>query len=222
MSTFTLLRPRGRVLSCTRGFTLVELLVVIGLLGMLAAVLLPAITGARKQGEAVETQARMQHLTQAVEAFHRLKGRGYYPPDDFTAVADGEVKAKGSADETNAGIESALIFLHQRAEGYPVLDDKEDWLGNTDGDANATEIPLLKRRAKMELLDAWRTPLAYFTSSGYGRKQKIKLESGDVLDVQAWKNPNSNGYLAPRGFQIISAGPDCKFNTEDDLTIPGR
>jgi prepilin-type N-terminal cleavage/methylation domain-containing protein len=217
-----LLPDRGRS-AAAAGFTLIELLVVIGLLSMLAVVLLPSITGARKQGDAVETQARMQHLAQAVEGLARLKNRGFFPPDNFSAPAAGqEVKAKGSADETNAGIESAMIFLHQRAEGLRVFDDKEDWLGNTDADSNVADIPLLQRRAKVEVLDAWGTPLAYFVAPSYGRTQKVKREDGQVLDVAAWKNLNSSGYLAPRGFQIISAGPDLKFNTEDDLTIPQR
>ncbi|MEZ5962741.1 MAG: prepilin-type N-terminal cleavage/methylation domain-containing protein [Planctomycetota bacterium] len=208
--------------AAARGFTLIELLVVIGLLAMLAVVLLPSITGAREQGNIVESRARMQHLAQAVEGFQRLKNRGYYPPDNFQCPAAPEVKAKGAEGETNAGIESALIYLHQRAEGLQVFDDKEDWLANTDGDSNGVEIPLLHRSAKVEVLDAWGTPLVYFTSQGYGKTQRVKLESGDTLDVTAWKNPNSNSYLAPRTFQIISAGPDRKFNTEDDLTYPER
>jgi prepilin-type N-terminal cleavage/methylation domain-containing protein len=211
--------PRHR---SAAGFTLIELLVVIGLLSVLAVVLLPSITGARQQGDRVETVARMQQLSQAVEGYQRLKNRGYYPPDNFSNPADPEVKVKGAPDETNAGIESALIFLHQRAEGLAVFDDKEDWLRNTDGDANIADIPLLQRKAKMELVDAWGTPLAYFTSASYGRTQKIKLENGEVREASAWKNPSSNGYYAPRGFQIISAGPDLKFNTEDDVTIPER
>ena len=206
----------------TAGFTLIELLVVIALLSVLAVVLLPAIAGARQQGDRVETQARMQHLAQAVEGYQRLKNRGYYPPDNFSNPADPEVKVKGSPDETNAGIESALLFLHQRAEGLKVFDDKEDWLRNTDDDSNVADIPLLQRKAKVEVVDAWGTPLAYFTSQSYGRVQKVKLESGEVVDVSAWKNPNSSGYLAPRGFQIISAGPDLKFNTSDDITLPDR
>lgn len=204
------------------GFTLIELLVVIGLLGVLAVVLLPSITGAREEGNRVETRARMQHLAQGVEGYQRLKNRGYYPPDNFQSPADPSVKAKGSEGETNAGIESAMIFLHQRAEGLAVFDDKEDWLGNTDGDANDVDIPLLQRKAKVEVLDAWGTPLVYFTSASYGKVQKVKLESGDAIDASAWKNLNSNGYLSPRTFQIISAGPDRKFNTEDDLTYPER
>jgi prepilin-type N-terminal cleavage/methylation domain-containing protein len=210
-------RPMGQ-----RGFTLIELLVVIGLLSVLAVVLLPAITSGREEGNRVETRARMQHLAQAAEGFQRLKNRGYYPPDNFQNPADPEVKAKGTEGETNAGIESALIYLHQRAEGLSVFDDKEDWLANTDGDSNAVDIPLLQRKAKMEVVDAWGTPLVYFTKASYGKVQKVKLPSGDTVDAAAWKNPNSDGYLAPRAFQVISAGPDQKFNTDDDLTYPER
>ena len=204
------------------GFTLIELLVVIGLLAMLAVVLLPSITGAREQGNIVESRARMQHLAQAVEGYQRLKNRGYYPPDNFQNPADPDVKAKGSEGETNAGIESVMIFLHQRAAGLQVFDDKEDGLANTDGDSNSVEIPLLHRKAKVEVLDAWGTPLVYFTSQSYGKVQKVRLDTGDTIDASAWKNPNSDGYLAPRTFQIISAGADRKFNTEDDLTYPDR
>jgi len=204
------------------GFTLIELLVVIGLLGMLAVVLLPSITGARERGNIVETRGRMLHLAQAVEGYQRLKNRGYYPPDNFQNPADPDAKAKGSEGETNAGIESALIFLHQRAEGLAVFDDKEEWLANTDADSNSDEIPLLHTKAKKEILDAWGTPLVYFTNRSYGKVQKVKLESGETLDAAAWKNPSSDGYLGPRTFQIISAGPDRKFNTEDDETYPEK
>ncbi len=203
------------------GFTLVELLVVIGLLGVLAVVLIPQISGARTRGEEVETQARIEHLKQACEGYKRAKQRGYFPPDDFVSL-DPEDGVKCKADEINSGIESALIFLHQRAEGLQVFDDKEDWLANTDEDSNSAEIPLLQRRAKVEVIDAWGTPLAYFTSGSYGKAQKIKRADGQIVKAEAWKNPNSNGYYAPRGFQIISAGVDREFNTPDDITHPSR
>lgn len=204
-----------------RGFTLVELLVVIGLLGVLAVVLIPQISGARTRGEEVETLARIQHLSHACDGYKRVGNRGFYPPDDFVSL-DPEDGVKCKADEINAGIESALIFLHQRAEGLQVFDDKEDWLANTDEDSNSADIPLLQRRAKVEVVDAWGTPLAYFTNGSYGKVQKIKRADGQVVKAEAWKNPNSSGYYAPRGYQILSAGVDREFNTPDDLTHPSR
>ena len=45
---------------------------------------------------------------------------------------------------------------------------------------------------------------------------------GEEMTARPWKNPNSDGYLGGKRFQIISAGPDLTFNTDDDLTWPER
>ena len=199
------------------GFTLIEILVVIGILSLLAVALIPNLVKGSEEGRRLETQTRITTLKTAIDTYERRHGR--YPPDDFT---DLEGKVKNRADGINAGIESLVIFLHQEAGGTTLV-DYEDWLTNFDEDDNATVIPLLERKAKVEVVDAWGVPFAYFcaNSGGYDRVQRI-LDGFGEQEARAWRNPKSSGYLGSRSYQIISAGPDNEFNTEDDMTSPVR
>lgn len=200
-----------------KGFTLIEVLVVIGIVSLLVVALLPQLVGGEEAGRRVETQVRMQTLQTAVDTFERR--HGYYPPDNFE---DPEGKVVATADGVNAGIESLVIFVHQEAGGTTLV-DHEDWLTNADDDENAVVIPLLQRRAKVEVVDAWGVPFAYFSagSGGYEVVQRIRDPFGEQ-EARAWRNPRSSGYLGGVKYQIVSAGPDSEFNTEDDMTWPER
>ncbi|GAF75378.1 unnamed protein product, partial [marine sediment metagenome] len=61
-----------------RGFTLVELLVVIGILAVLTAFVFPAIRGAMRKGKITETKTNIMALATAI--------KGYY--SDFNAYPD--------------------------------------------------------------------------------------------------------------------------------------
>ena len=61
------------------GFTLVELLVVIGIIAVLIALLLPALTAARARGEMTSCASNIRQLMLATQMYAN-ENKGYYPP----------------------------------------------------------------------------------------------------------------------------------------------
>ncbi len=64
--------------SARRAFTLVELLVVIGIIALLIALLLPTLTGARRSAQRLQCTAQIQQILTIVQN-HSISHHGYYP-----------------------------------------------------------------------------------------------------------------------------------------------
>jgi prepilin-type N-terminal cleavage/methylation domain-containing protein/prepilin-type processing-associated H-X9-DG protein len=72
------LQPRVETAAYRRGFTLVELLVVMAITGTLVALLLPAVQSAREASRRVQCQSNLRQL--AVAALNFESGRRQFPP----------------------------------------------------------------------------------------------------------------------------------------------
>jgi len=149
------------------------------------------------------------------------------PPDDLRDPL-GKLTVKPD-NGTNMGIESLVFFLSQKGSAGIDLSEHEGWLENTDADDHGTTMQRLGRTTRVEVVDAWGTPMAYFSSvsqvAGFDKVQKVMLPgeagAGEVVDAKAWKRADG-GFLGAGKYQIVSAGKDRVFNTDDDVTWPER
>ncbi len=94
------------------GFTLVELLVVVSIIGVLAGLILPAIQNAREAARRTHCQNNLRQLGMAVNLFHETYG--YFPPGRIAPRPDDPPEISCGGEETTWPV-YVLPFLEQTA-----------------------------------------------------------------------------------------------------------
>jgi prepilin-type N-terminal cleavage/methylation domain-containing protein len=203
------------------GFTLIELLIVVGIIGTLAAVLLPRILETSELAKEGATEATMMQLENACKKFNRKEG--YYPTDDLRYLKRGTAPAWKTDNGRNTGIESLIVMVSQSNREGSDLGGLRDQLVNTDEDQHGASLPLLSgTTGRMEIADAWGTPMVYFSKLNMSKAQLVVPGLGEpVVSVKA-KRREDGSYYGDKRFQILSAGKDLIFDTEDDVVWPSN
>ena len=104
------------------GFTLIELIVVIAILGFLLAIAIPRYTTSRAKAAVTSSAANLKNLANAIELYATEKNLATYPADgDFTTVIEtyipGPPKTPGGNTYTYA--QTDVGYQITDPDGYP-------------------------------------------------------------------------------------------------------
>src|SRR5688572_31336256 len=111
-----------RVSNLRKGFTLVELLVVIGIIAVLVSILLPTLASARRSAGGVKCMASLRELGNAL-AMYSGKNKGWYPIGHYS------VPAAWASDGVNQ--KRWPDFLAKYVHKVPYLGQYDKYRGNS-------------------------------------------------------------------------------------------
>ena len=184
----------------SKGFTLIELAVVLAIIAVLAAVLMPMVTGYLDQARIARAQADTRTAADAIKLYQRDTGRWpvYASSSDFsntTPVIGGGFALIGGGTGTNP------------------LDGTATWSVNTIVASSSLEVYINGNLTSMNSSNTF--PKAAFRGPYVGSLDSDPWGNRYILTASDLAGSTYHAY-------IISAGPNGKLDTVMNQTVTGQ
>lgn len=207
-------------------FSLVELLVVIGIIGLLAGLLLPAVSSGRQKGMITQAKADMNSIRMALKNVETNYGQ-MVKMDNGKADFNGKSVSKKSETVDSNTIDE-IILGNIDLGGSDSVDAYNAFirelsvpqeLDTDEKNINKRNIKFLDPRPEYDedavetiWRDPWGTPYTILINVNYTDKVYIPIESTKVRSGATAANIKSNNWLLSGNAFLYSWGP----NGEDD------
>ncbi|MEC7502045.1 MAG: prepilin-type N-terminal cleavage/methylation domain-containing protein [Planctomycetota bacterium] len=179
-----------------RGFTLVELLIVIAIMGILTSLLLPAVNSARERGRQTVCSARMQQIGLALtKATANKKGKTLKSGTSTISLLDPRY-LQPDPDATETWKQKGTLSAE-------LQDESEVWQCPSNPNPSGVSFGFNSRLRGMGPKDAGRIVLIEFN-----QPTVHVAKTADSFDVDSWEDDNPNwteaDNFAPRHFDLAN------------------
>ena len=138
-----------KVVRWQTGFTLIELLVVIAIIGVLVAILLPAVQAARESARASQCKSRLKQIGLAINNY---EGNFHRFPPGWIGVTNGQVNVHG---ESGVGWAVHLLPLMDSGNAFKAFDLHHPINDAANQQAVTTSLPMYRCPSDSNSIEFW-------------------------------------------------------------------
>jgi prepilin-type N-terminal cleavage/methylation domain-containing protein len=214
---------------CRRAFSLVEILIVIGIIGVLAALMLTALPKAQERGKISVARMEMASLRMAIIGYYNAYGRFPMPSTsisgDFTFGPSGMGSTAGTYTANNSEVMAILMDMDRLSNAKHAVNPRKlsFFTAQHTSYTNAHGLG-----PDFVLRDPWGNPYIISIDFDYNNRCEDAVYGNAVVSADPAnstagynglvRTPPSNVYECPGQIMIWSMGPDGQAST----TVPAN